>query len=194
MLSNKAGVTHLHVGERDERLAPVVEAMDRFGLEPRAVYPTHVSRSAELLKEAAALTRRGSFVDMDTTEPDLSRQLDGFAEAGGDLQRLTLSTDAGSSSPRNLCDQLSSALSSRWPLHRLLPLVTTNTAAVLALHGKGRLAVGCDGDVVVLHGRSLQRRHVVVGGRVLLRDGQLAQSPAFLEDSNRHVVLHGHAQ
>src|SRR3954468_2201989 len=57
MLSRKAGVTHVHVGEGTARLRPIVEALDGFELDPRVIYPTHVTRSPELLAEAAALTR-----------------------------------------------------------------------------------------------------------------------------------------
>jgi beta-aspartyl-dipeptidase (metallo-type) len=194
LLSRKAGITHIHVGEGKARLQPVTDALDSFELEPRAVYVTHVARTTELLQDAAALSRRGSFVDIDTTDHGLPGHLCTFVDAGGDLSHLTVSTDAGSSSPHDLMTQIAAAVAAGWPIERVLPLVTTNTAAVLNLPAKGRLAQGCDADIVVLEPRSFVRRHVVAGGRLLLRDREITRVPPYLEDSNRRVELYGEAE
>jgi beta-aspartyl-dipeptidase (metallo-type) len=155
------------------------------------VYPTHVTRTPELLADAAALTRRGSFVDIDTTERKLAEDLHHFVAVEGDLARLTISTDAGGSSPRNLLEQIAASVAAGWALEEVLPLATTNTAAVLKLPSKGRLAAGCDGDVVALRQGSLEPAYVIAGGRVVMREGRVVKTPAFLEDSNRQVTLSG---
>jgi beta-aspartyl-dipeptidase (metallo-type) len=193
MLSRKAGVTHVHVGEGDARLRPIADALDNFELDARAIYPTHVTRSPELLSEAAALTRRGSFVDIDTTERKLSDDLHDFIGAGGDMACLTISTDAGSSSPRNLLEQIAASVTAGWSLEEILPLATTNTAAVLKLTSKGRLAPGCDGDVVALRRGSLEPAYVIARGRIVMREGRVVKTPTFLQDSNRQVTLSGDA-
>jgi len=192
MLSRKAGITHIHVGEGKARLAPVIEALDGFDLDPCSVYPTHVTRSPELLREAAGLTRRGSFVDIDTTERTLASDLRSFVEAGGDLARLTISTDAGGSSPHNLIEQLASAVDEGWTLERVLPLATSNTARVLQLSRKGRLASGADGDVVALRAGALEPVFVAARGQLVMREGCVSKSPTFLAESNRTVILNGH--
>jgi beta-aspartyl-dipeptidase (metallo-type) len=194
LLSRKAGVTHIHVGEGKARLGPVLEALDAFELDPLSVYPTHVTRSAELLAEAAALTRRGSYVDIDTTEQKLAGDLSDFHRADGDLGRLTISTDAGGSSPRNLLDQMAACVSEGWALEDVLPLATRNTAAVLKLASKGRLSPGCDADIVAVRPDSLRPMYVIARGRTVMREGRVVKSPAFLEDSNRQVTLNGQAE
>ena len=73
----------------------------------------------------------------------------------------------------------------------VLPLVTSNTAAVLKLPSKGRLAPGCDGDVAVFERDTLAPRHLAAGGRVLMRDGAVVARESFLEDSTRRIRLHG---
>lgn len=193
MLSRKAGVTHVHVGEGHARLRPIADALDNFELDARAIYPTHVTRSPELLAEAAALTRRGSFVDIDTTERKLADDLHDFIGAGGDIACLTISTDAGSSSPRNLLEQIAASVTAGWSLEEILPLATTNTAAVLKLTSKGRLAPGCDGDVVALRRGSLEPAYVIARGRIVMREGRVVKTPTFLQDSNRQVTLSGDA-
>jgi beta-aspartyl-dipeptidase (metallo-type) len=69
--------------------------------------------------------------------------------------------------------------------------VTTNTAAVLKLRSKGRLAPGCDADVAVFDRRTLAPRHVVAAGRVMMRDGAIITRESFLKDSTRRIQLHG---
>src|SRR3954470_10300168 len=60
-ISGKAGVTHFHVGASNHRLSLLHELLDRFEIQPRHVYPTHVSRTKELLDDAIALAKRGAF-------------------------------------------------------------------------------------------------------------------------------------
>jgi beta-aspartyl-dipeptidase (metallo-type) len=190
-LSGKAGVTHLHVGDGASRLRVVREAIDSYGLDAQAIYPTHVQRSRELLGEAVDLTRRGSFVDIDTTTEDVPRWLDAYRDMGGDFERLTLSTDAGGSSPGRLLDQVRACVHAGWPVDIVLPLVTRNTARALQLRQKGVLRAGADADLVVLEKRSLELRHVVARGTILMKDGALRATPAFLEGSDRRIELHG---
>ena len=194
LLSRKAGVTHIHVGEGRARLRPITDALDQFDLQAQAIYVTHVARTKELLHDAAALSRRGAFVDIDTTDHALPGHLCNFVDAGGDLSHLTVSTDAGGSSPHDLIAQIGAAVASGWPVERVLPLVTRNTATVLNLPTKGRLAQGCDADIVVLEPRSFARRHVIAGGHLLLRDREITRVPPFLQDSNRQVELYGQAE
>lgn len=37
-----------------------------------------------------------------------------------------------------------------WPLEEVLPLMTSNPARILKLASKGRIAVGCDADILLL--------------------------------------------
>jgi beta-aspartyl-dipeptidase (metallo-type) len=191
LLSGKAGVTHLHVGDGEARLQPVRNLLDAHAVEPASLYPTHVERSPALLKEAAALTRRGVFVDVDTVGNDLQQSLDGFVAAGGDLERLSVSSDAAITPPRQRLDQLGACVADAWPLERLLPLVTTTPAKVLKLHRKGRLQVGFDADVLVVSRDTLEPRHLIARGQVLMRDGALVREERFLQESRRRIHLDG---
>lgn len=51
-----------------------------------------------------------------------------------------------------------------WPLERALRVVTSNPAAIARLSGKGVIAPGADGDVVVLGADDLNVRAVVASG------------------------------
>jgi beta-aspartyl-dipeptidase (metallo-type) len=79
------------------------------------------------------------------------------------------------------------------PFERLLPSVTANAAQVLKLSGKGRLAPGCDADVLVVRRDSLEIVHVIAKGRHLVRDGKIVEKEEYLAESKRSLVLQGEA-
>src|SRR5205085_9843080 len=119
-------------------------------VEARCLYASHVERTPELLADAATLTARGVYVDIDSVGDDLPDSLEAFAAAGGDMARLTISSDASITPPKQRLDQLRRcAALPGWPVERWLPLVTANVADVLQLPRKGRLGRGTDADVVV---------------------------------------------
>ena len=193
MLSRKAGVTHFHVGEHEQRLTRLRELLDGdYPVTPEMLYPTHVERSEALMDEAIALAARGAYADVDTVEGELARWVTYWFEHGGDPARLTVSSDAGASSPGMLAAEFRDCVCRRGiPLERMLPLVTSNTAAVLKLGAKGRLAPGRDADVLVLRRDTLDPVHVFARGRRLVDDGRLAAPERFLASSRRRIDLAG---
>src|SRR5262245_56102967 len=192
MLSRKSGVTHFHVGDHPKGLGPLRALVENYAVEPEWLYPTHVDRKRELMREAAAFTRLGAFVDVDVTEEDLPAQLRNFIDDNGDLNRLTVSSDAAISRPRALHDQIYACVAEHgFPLEMILPLVTANTARVLKLGRKGRLERGCDADAVVLRRKTLEITHVFAGGRQLVRGGELVVTERFLARSKRRISLYG---
>jgi beta-aspartyl-dipeptidase (metallo-type) len=190
LLSKKAGVTHFHVGTGDNRLALLRALISDYNVDPRWLYPTHVGRSMALLKEAVALARKGSTVDLDTAEKDAAKWVRAYLDHGGDPARLTISSDASITSPGNLHEQIRECVMDHGvPLEQALALVTANTAEILKLAGKGRLAAGNDADVVVLDADNLDVLEVLARGKRLMREGSLAVQERFLEGSDRRVSL-----
>jgi beta-aspartyl-dipeptidase (metallo-type) len=193
MLSKKAGVTHFHVGDGEGRLKPLRNLLEEFPVKPEWIYPTHISRSEELMLEAIELAGQGSFVDIDTADGGLPKWLGFYLENGGRPDKLTVSSDASISSPRALFEQIRSCvLEHKFALEQVLPLVTLNTARALKLDSKtGVLQKGKSADVLVLDKATLELREVVAGGRRLLKDGKIAFKESFLGDSDRHIKLKG---
>jgi beta-aspartyl-dipeptidase (metallo-type) len=192
LLSRKCGVTHFHVGDGRSRLKLLRALIDKYEINPVLLYPTHVERDEELMREAIALVARGSYVDLDTVGQDLPQWLDFYLDNGGDAARLTVSSDASINSPHGLFNQIRACvLEHNFPLAQMLAHVTTNTASVLQLKHKGRLEAGCDADLLVLRKGSLEIKDVIACGRRLIRDGQLAFSENFLSETNRKISLEG---
>ena len=141
--------------------------------------------------EAIDLTKRGVTVDIDTYEEDLHRWVQFFLDHGGNIGMLTVSTDAAINSPGTLFEQIMKCVQLGMKLERLLPCVTTNTARVLKLKGKGRLAVEMDADVVLFSAADHGIKHVIAGGKHLLNNGRLNVTENFLKQSNRSIAIHG---
>jgi beta-aspartyl-dipeptidase (metallo-type) len=192
MMSKKCGVSHFHVGDRDERMKLLFELLDCYKTPPQTIYATHIERSEELMAEAAKLSKRGCFVDIDTVDEDLAKQLEIFANNRGDMAKLTVSSDSSTTPPATVFEQLRDCvINNDFTLERVLPLVTSNVAEVLKLERKGKLEEGCDADILVLEKESLELLEVISGGDRLFRDGSLAFKEAFLADSKRKIELEG---
>jgi beta-aspartyl-dipeptidase (metallo-type) len=203
LMSGKAGIVHLHVGDGPRGLALVREALDRTEL-PAAVFnPTHVNRRRALFDEAVALTERGCVIDVTafpveegedawSAEEAVGRYLD----AGADPSRITVSSDGGGclpvfddqgrvasfdvGSPSACGEALRALLGRGHPLERVLPAFTANPARLLQLHRKGHLRPGADADLVVLDGKGAVG-DVMARGRWHVREGRAVVRGAFEE-------------
>jgi beta-aspartyl-dipeptidase (metallo-type) len=192
LLSGKAGLTHFHVGEEDTRLRPLRDLIDDYQVKPEWLYPTHVQRNEKLLGEAVDLAKKGAHVDFDCVEQDIAKWLRYYIDRGGPLDRLTLSSDADSSTPDIFYQQVRGlVVDHRHPLEMVLRLVTQNPATLLKLRRKGRLEEGCEADILVLEQDSLDIREVIARGHRMVVDGQLLLRERYLEKSSRAIAIIG---
>ena len=154
-----------------------------------------MQRNEKLLDEAIALAKHGAQVDFDVVDQDLARWFRYYTEHGGPTDRLTVSSDADSSTPDIWWDQLCGlVVTHRVPLETMLRLATANAARILKLRGKGRVAEGCDADLVVLQKGSLDIREVIARGRRMVIGGQPVVGERFLAKSSRNYALLGKKQ
>ena len=192
MLSNKAGVTHFHVGDGEDRLALVQELIEKHAVSPDWMWVTHITRSEKLMLEAIEFAKNGGWVDIDTVDENLAECLKFYLDHTGWEEKLTVSSDASKTSPRNLFKEIRRCvLKSGMPLETVLRFVTSNTANVLKLGIKGTLEEGKAADVLVMTKAEMELREVISLGRRLMKEGKLAFSEKFLKDSNRKVTLEG---
>ena len=192
LLSGKAGLTHFHVGEEQTRLQPLRELIEEFHVKAEWLYPTHVQRNEQLLREAIDLANAGAAVDFDVVNEDLAKWIRFYLENGGPLDRLTVSSDADSSTPDILAEQVRGLVTTNgFSLDMVLPLVTTNPAQVLKLPRKGRLAAGCDADLLIVAPDTLEIRDVIARGQFAVRNGAVLHREKFLGKSKRAVEILG---
>lgn len=194
MMSGKAGVLHLHLGDGPRGLEPIRRLLGETELPARVLHPTHVNRKRGLFAEAIELARRGSCIDVTAFpvaegEDALSAAdaIAAYCESGAPPARLTVSSDGGGclptfdadgrvaamgvGSPGALAETLAELLASGQALERVLPVFTANVADALRLARKGRIIVGSDADLAILDD-SHRIREVMARGRFLVRSGE----------------------
>lgn len=173
LMTGKAGVLHLHLGDGVRGLELVRRALDETELPARVFHPTHINRGKALFEEALALARRGCTVDITAFPVEDGEHAWSAAEAweryhaaGAPVERLTISSDAGGCLPTfdhdgRLCrmdvgsahallDTVRELLARGHALEAVLPAFTRNIARHLRLSGKGEIVTGADADLVVL--------------------------------------------
>jgi beta-aspartyl-dipeptidase (metallo-type) len=201
LMSGKAGVLHLHLGDGPRGLSLVRRILDETELPARVFYPTHVNRKKTLFAEAVELARRGMTADV-TAFPvedgeDAFRAPDAIVrwlEAGLPSDRLTCSSDGGGCLPTfgpdgrlvrmevgdcaAVVSGLQDLLGRGLPLESVLPIFTRAPAQLLRLPRKGTIEVGADADLVTLDdGHRI--RDVMAGGRFFVRGGKQLANGTF---------------
>ncbi len=201
MMSGKAGVLHLHLGDGARGLDLVRRCLDETELPARVFHPTHVNRNTRLFAEALLLAARGITLDV-TAFPvedgedaySAADAIERFFASGAPRERLTCSSDGGGclptfdasgrvvtmdvGQPAALADTLRVLLGRGAALAEVLPVFTSNVAELLRLKNKGRIAVGADADFVVL-GSDHEVRDVIAGGRFMVRGGEVSVRGMF---------------
>jgi beta-aspartyl-dipeptidase (metallo-type) len=201
LMSGKAGILHLHVGDGSRGLGPIRDAIDRSEV-PAAVFnPTHVNRRRALFDEAVALAQRGCTIDL-TAFPvregedawSAAEALVRYLDAGLPADRVTVSSDGGGcfpvfdgegrvvdmdvGEPAAVGGTLRELLAAGQPLERVLPAFTSNPARLLMLPRKGRLAPGADADLVVLD-EAGGMAEVMARGRWHVQEGRVVVRGTF---------------
>lgn len=201
LMTGKAGVLHLHLGDGVRGLDLVRRALDETELPARVFHPTHVNRRKALFEEALALARRGCTVDVTAFPVEDGEDAwsaedawERYRAAGAPPERLTISSDAGGCLPtfdhegrlcrmdvgasRALPQALRTLLARGHALDAVLPAFTSNVARLLRLAGKGVVVAGGVADLVVLDADG-GIADVMVQGAWHVRDGAIVRRGLF---------------
>ncbi|MGB8694191.1 MAG: beta-aspartyl-peptidase [Steroidobacteraceae bacterium] len=201
LMTGKAGILHLHLGDGPRGLEMVRRALSESELPARVFNPTHVNRRRALFEEAVALAKAGVTVDV-TAFPvaegeDAYSAADAvlrYAASGAPAERLTVSSDAGGCLPcfdgdgrvckmdvgtagallATLCELLARGM----PLEQALAPFTSNPARLLRLAGRGEIAVGAHADLVSLDATGAVQS-VIIRGTVHVRGGVAERHGTF---------------
>ena len=186
LMTGKAGIVHLHLGDGESGLSLMKKVISKTEIPNRVLNPTHVNRLTGLFDQACEFVKDGTYIDLTAfpmTEDDpgisITDALTKYINQGLPLDKITVSSDGGgclpvfdkqgllSSLDFGRCSSLNQAmfdlLDIGLSLEQVLPLFSSNVAALLRLKNKGQIIVGADADLVGL-GNSNQISDVMCRG------------------------------
>jgi beta-aspartyl-dipeptidase (metallo-type) len=201
LLTQKAGVIHLHLGDGVRGLDLVRRAISESELPARVFHPTHVNRKKALFAEACELTVKGLCIDVTAfpVEPgedawSAADAWEGFHDADCPPEQITISSDGGGCLPvfnqqgemtrmdfatsAGLIETLQALVQRGHGLDKVLPSMTSNVSRLLRLGQKGTISGGQDADLLVLD-EQCQVDHVMARGHWMIRSGKIERGGSF---------------
>ncbi|MEH7514115.1 beta-aspartyl-peptidase [Gottfriedia acidiceleris] len=197
ILSGKAGILEIHVGDGKDKLSLLHQLVDQTNIPIRQLHPTHINRNEELFKAGIDFALKGGFVDFTTStipqfleegEVKCSKALRVMLEKGVQIENITFSSDAQASLPffdtngdylglqigkiSSLYQEVKDAVINEGiPLEIALQVITSNPAQVLKLSRKGNIKPDNDADIVLLNQETLEIETVFALGRKMVENG-----------------------
>ncbi len=204
MMTGKAGIMHLHMGDGIRGLEMVFKALDTAEIPARVYNPTHCNRNKRLFDEACELSKRGANIDMTATAVRAGKDawwaheaIMKYFERGLDRTKITVSSDGGGCIPtfnsqgemqsmdvgtsELMVYTLNELLKVGLKLDEVLPVFTTNVAQFLRLAGKGTITEGSDADAVRL-GKDGKIKSVMARGEWHVKDFEIVKRGQFDKD------------
>lgn len=199
MLSGKAGIINIHLGDGKRKIDMIRRAVNETEIPITQFLPTHVNRSPELFEECVSYAKDGGYIDFTGSEdPDFWEETDGEVRFSKGLKRLldegvninnyTLSSDGQGSLPifnekkefvgigvgKSTC--LIKAIKEcvfreDIPLETALRAITSNPAKILKLTKKGKIKVNMDADLCLLD-ENIDVDTVIAKGKIMVENKQ----------------------
>jgi len=195
MLSGKAGVLTIHMGDGKKGLQPIFECLEDSDLHAVSFRPTHLNRNDKLLEESFKFARIGGFVDYTCGITGYRRPAEVISMMKSEAlptDRVTVSSDGyGSYSSYDLdgnllkigCSPVDSLIGElkclvqekKFSLDQALPFFTTHVAeAIGQSKEKGKIKAGFDADMLILN-QSMEIETYIAKGDVLMNEGILTK-------------------
>lgn len=198
MLSGKAGVLNIHLGDGRRKLNMLFEVLETTEIPITQFIPTHTNRNPYLFEDAIKFAKAGGCIDFTTSsdpvfwegedaEVKTSRALKRCLEEGVSEDLITFSSDGQGSLPvfnedkefiglgvgkvESLYQEIRDCvLDEKIPLEKAIKTITSNPAAILKLKNKGRIKKGFDGDLVLVDENSLIIDTVIAKGKIMIEN------------------------
>jgi len=204
MLSGKAGIVNIHVGDSKDHLDLILKVLETTDLPIRQFYPTHINRNPHLFEAGISYAKRGGWVDFTTStipkflaegEVSCSQGLKRMLDEDVPIEQITFTSDGQASLPdfnedgemvglkigkvNTLFQAVKDAVQiEHIPLETALKVITSNPATILKLKQKGELKTGSDADIVLLD-QNLSIQSVWAKGQHMVSEGKALVKGTF---------------
>jgi beta-aspartyl-dipeptidase (metallo-type) len=205
LLSNKAGIVNVHLGEGVRGLKYLFDLIDKTEIPQAQLLPTHINRNKDLFEMGMEYVKKGGLIDL-TTSCNLQNLEKGEFRASEALKRvidknlpiehITFSSDGNGSMPRfdeeghllglgicsvgTLYTEVKSAIQEQnVPIEEAIKVITSNVAKILKLKDKGAIECGKDADLVMTYENSLEIDMVFAKGKNMVEGGKAIVKGTF---------------
>ena len=205
LLSGKAGIVNVHLGEGMRRLKYLFDLIEQTEIPAEQLLPTHINRNNDLFEMGLDYVKKGGYIDL-TTSCDLDHMENGelragaglglFLDKGMKIEHITFSSDGNGSMPRfdsngNLAGMGICSVSSLYrevkfainefniPIDKAISVITSNVARLLKLNNKGRIKEGNDADIVMVDEKNMDIDTVFAMGKIVVERGKVIVKGTF---------------
>jgi len=204
MLSGKAGIVNVHVGDGHGKLSILEQIADTTEIPITQFIPTHLGRNQDLLASSIRYAKKGGLIDLTTSAPEwsfkkgnikCSKALKQIIENDVPIKSVSFSSDGQGSLPlfdekgafkglevgtvSTLFKEVRDAVrEEKIPLETALTVITSNPARNLRLKSKGRIRIGKDADLVLLD-ENLEIDTVISRGRIMIENKEITVTGTF---------------
>lgn len=206
ILSAKAGLVNIHMGDGKEKLEYLKHVLDNSMIPPTQMLPTHINRSLTLMQEGIEYAKNyGGYIDLTTSsdpdflDPDEVKASTGLKmalDAGVDAEHITFSSDGQGSLPVFAADgtfmglgvgkvtsmyreMRDAVLTEGIALEDALKPVTSNPAKLLKLEHKGKIVENADADLVLAEEATLELLSVFAKGVLMIHEKEVLVKGTF---------------
>lgn len=198
MLSGKAGVVNMHLGDGEDGLKMLYEITKSGEIPKTQIIPTHVNRNKRLFKEAVEWAKQGGIMDVTSSINPVDENSNVYKSSeavkialaeGVNIDNITMSSDGNGSMPifdedgNNIGVGVASQISILNEFRDMvqqegiaitdaIKIITSNVAKFTKLYPrKGTVAKNSDADILVLD-KDLQLQHVWARGTHMVENGK----------------------
>lgn len=199
ILSGKAGIVNVHMGDGKRMLNLIEEIVEETEIPIRQFYPTHMNRNRELFMKAIEHGKKGGIVDFTTStidkfleegEAKCSRALRMMIDEGVAINNITFTSDGQGSLPNfdengeliglqigkvtSLYKEVRDAIKDEGiDISNAIRVITSNPADILKLNNKGYIDEGKDADIVLLNKEDLKIDTVIAMGKIMIQNNEI---------------------
>ena len=204
MLSGKAGIVNVHIGDGEGKLSLLEQIANGTEIPITQFIPTHVGRNPDLFESAIQYAKKGGLIDLTTSIPEWSQRkgnvkcskaLKEILAQGIPVEGVSFTSDGQGSLPLfdeegqyrglevgkvvSLYKEVRDAIiDEKIPIEIALTVITSNPARNLKLTNKGGIQIGKDADLVLLD-ENLDIDTVIARGQIMIKNREIIVKGSF---------------
>ncbi|MDN5341902.1 MAG: hypothetical protein PWP28_777 [Oceanotoga sp.] len=205
ILSNKAGIINIHLGDGKENFSKILQVVENTEIPITQFLPTHCTRNPKVFEEALKYAKKGGYIDFTTStthkflengETKCSKALKIALEKNIPIENITFTSDGQGSLPKfdskgnfigldigkssSLYGEVKNAIiKENIPIEKAIKVITENPAKILKLKNKGTIEEQKDADIVILD-KDLEINTVISMGKIMIENKKIKVKNTFI--------------